>query len=335
MLIGHQRQRDLLASLHQRGHLPHALLFSGPDGIGKTCFALEAAKLLLCEQAASQACHVCPACIQIEKQCRLEKQCHPDLHLVRCEDSETWNSAAYRELLSSLRMRSFTGRARIVIFQDAEYMPTQGANALLKILEEPPAGLYFFLTSSNANALLSTIRSRAQTWRFDRLSDEDVQAVWQQWSPAEVDAIEEHWKNFSCEERLHLADGRPASLFSLQLEYDQFTTMEKLLAELCEGVVPSSQLFAKFLTEDKERTPRLLEVLTVMVQRHMRASQNSLLRYRLAELLADLLELPYFLFERHMQANLAFLVCFAQFASSAALPYPAKSQRFQDLLAAT
>ncbi|THF56515.1 DNA polymerase III subunit delta' [Pseudothauera rhizosphaerae] len=172
--------------------LPHALLFVGPPGLGKRDLAEALAARLLCDApgADGHACGHCPAC-----QWRLSGN-HPDLLRIvpeaeaaaeaeEGEGAEAGTGKAkssqilieqIRALQEALSVTGHHGSRRVVVLDPAEAMNVFTANALLKLLEEPPAGCIFLLVSSAPRRLLPTIRSRCQQWSFSRPSAEALGA---------------------------------------------------------------------------------------------------------------------------------------------------------------
>lgn len=168
--------------------LPHALLLSGPEGIGKGQFALAAASRLLCESARQgDACGECPSCRWFAS------GNHPDFrHVIPEADvvpeepsSDGERKKASRQILidqiRDLEDFVFIGGhrngARVILVEPAEAMNPSAQNALLKILEEPPSSVYFILVSSQWRNLLPTIRSRCRTLLLPRPSATDAK-VW-------------------------------------------------------------------------------------------------------------------------------------------------------------
>jgi DNA polymerase-3 subunit delta' len=159
--------------------LPHALLLTGPEGIGKGQFALATAARLLCEAPAENgACGQCPSCRWF-----LGGN-HPDFrHVVPAADLEAEEADAeterkkgsrqilidqIRELEDFVFVGGHRNGARVVVVEPAEAMNHAAQNALLKILEEPPATVYFILVSYRWRRLLPTIRSRCRSLALAR-----------------------------------------------------------------------------------------------------------------------------------------------------------------------
>jgi DNA polymerase-3 subunit delta' len=146
---------DLLESA---GKLAHAYLFVGPRGSGKAQTALEIAKLIQCEaRNKHQSCGVCSSCI------KFASGNHPDVHTIERQDSEFIKIEQVRDLLDQIRLRPFLGRKKIFIIKDVEFLTEEGGNALLKTLEEPSVNSLLLLTTSVAERVLETIKSRCHT----------------------------------------------------------------------------------------------------------------------------------------------------------------------------
>lgn len=198
---GHNEiQKNILSGLKQN-RLHHAYLFFGPEGTGKDAFAFRLAQLLNCEQNNFEICDRCSSCKKI-----LAFQ-HPDVHFIFPTPSETnFKNEEYLELLQEkaanpyLRIgfpekntfigidkirelkreagfKTYEGKRKVYIFGDADHLRPEAANAMLKMLEEPPANLLLILTTSNMNKILPTIRSRCQLIRFSRLSEEQIREI--------------------------------------------------------------------------------------------------------------------------------------------------------------
>ena len=163
----------------QWGNRPNAWLLTGRRDTGKTAFARHLAQALLCEQpqAEHQPCGNCPSCHLFAQ------GSHPDYYELAPELPVEGERArkllqikidAVRAVLSPLLQSSVRGGLRVVLVQPAETMNTQAANALLKMLEEPPASVIFLLVTHNKDRLLPTIKSRCRPFLLPAPSAEEA-----------------------------------------------------------------------------------------------------------------------------------------------------------------
>jgi DNA polymerase-3 subunit delta' len=158
-IYGHE---ETWQALRARGEdLPHALAFTGPAGIGKRRVAWALAQALLCTSE-EKPCGQCGPCLRVEKQ--------QSEAVLAIEPSGT-----QIKLESALQVQEFLSLAlltpaRIVIVNEAQLMNAQTANALLKLVEEPPPGTRFFLIVPEISQLLPTLKSRSQVVRFRPLT---------------------------------------------------------------------------------------------------------------------------------------------------------------------
>lgn len=162
---GQERAKRFLTQMVRKGTVPHAFLFSGMAGIGKRAMALELAKVLNCLAPQGQDCQGgCGSCRKVLG------GTHPDILFVRSQGAFI-KLDQVRELKERTRFRPFEGRLRAVIIEEAQRLREEAANALLKILEEPPPQNLFILTVLEPQMLLPTIVSRCCHLRFQPLDN--------------------------------------------------------------------------------------------------------------------------------------------------------------------
>jgi DNA polymerase-3 subunit delta' len=175
---GHGRIKQVLerALAHDRMH--HALLLTGPAGIGKRTLALALTGILNCTRRdpsqVKDLCGECPSCR------KLRQGFHPDVMVVEPEGTGTVKTikiAQIREIQKAATTKPFEGRWRVVIIDDAHRMGDEASNALLKTLEEPMGQLRLILVTPQPQLLLGTILSRCQMLRFGALKQDVVERL--------------------------------------------------------------------------------------------------------------------------------------------------------------
>jgi DNA polymerase-3 subunit delta' len=168
--------------LAMRQRLPHAVLLAGPRGVGKRELAQAWAQSLLCErpQPDGEACGVCEGCHWFGA------GTHPDfMHLTLIEkekDGEVKQATEIsveqaRQAVDFVQLSTYRAGRRLVLIEPAEALNTASANALLKVLEEPPINTVFILLSHQPRQLLPTILSRCHKLEVG-LPDKAMLAGW-------------------------------------------------------------------------------------------------------------------------------------------------------------
>lgn len=158
---GNEKVVQTLRRALQGGRFPDSLIFAGRDGVGKRTLALMLAKSLNCLKRNGSFCGDCTSCRKIEA------GTHPDLLVVGLLDEKHFLQIdQIREAREDVYYQPFEGRCRVIIFEEADRMKDEGANSMLKMLEEPPLSTKIILLTERFHALLPTIRSRCQVFSF-------------------------------------------------------------------------------------------------------------------------------------------------------------------------
>jgi DNA polymerase-3 subunit delta' len=178
-IVGHDQVVERFRRALRRGRLATSFLFVGPEGVGRRTFALKLAQSLLCQdhpEAALDPCGRCTACVQVEARthpdlsivCRPPDRAVIPLRLLIGEDEHRMHEG----LCHDLSLKPFMGRRKVAIIDDADHLNPEGANCLLKTLEEPPPRSVLILIGTSSARQLPTIRSRCQLVRFQPLPPE-------------------------------------------------------------------------------------------------------------------------------------------------------------------
>jgi DNA polymerase-3 subunit delta' len=181
-LVGHEHAEAVFLDAFRQQRLHHAWLLSGPEGIGKATLAFRVAKFMLrsggVAGASASALPIDDTSVDVQL---VATGNHPNLMVLR----RNWNDKSkqfsafitvdeVRELQHFLGTTAGKGRWRVVIVDTADDLNVNAANALLKMLEEPPAYCLFLLVSSQPGRLPVTIRSRCRRLRLEPLAVADL-----------------------------------------------------------------------------------------------------------------------------------------------------------------
>jgi DNA polymerase-3 subunit delta' len=240
-LVGHKEADQTLLQAYQSGRLPHAWLISGPRGIGKATLAYRFARFLL-NGGGEGGLFGGPTDLSVPPESsvikRVTAQAHPDLRVVERSINERTGKLRneivvddVRDLSHFLRLTPSDGGWRIAIVDAADEMNRNAANALLKILEEPPDNSVLLVVSHAPGRLLPTIRSRCRKLMLKPLPANETNAL-----------LTELLPNLSGEERqalASLADGSPGR--AVQLAEAGSLELYRAVADLL-GTLPALDL---------------------------------------------------------------------------------------------
>ena len=168
---GHDRPMELLARIVREGFTSGAFLLWGPEGVGKRTAAVALCRRFLCAEDNSRGpCGDCPSC-------RTPLDRHPDFRLLDRGEAASIGVDAVRTLLSGTLEAPLLSPLRAVVIDEAHLLTPEGANSLLKTLEEPANTQLFLLVTPAPDRLLPTLRSRLLAVRFRPLPDPDLLAL--------------------------------------------------------------------------------------------------------------------------------------------------------------
>ena len=191
MIVGQNRAVELFASAWASRKLHHAWLLAGPRGVGKATFARAAARRVLAEAAGPPFDLPGVETPDEHPMVRLvEASSHPDMRWLErvLNDKGNLNRnikvEQIRELGEFMSMTAALSPWRVAVIDTVDELESSGANALLKMLEEPPANTLFFLVSHAPGRLLPTIRSRCRRLDFTNLDDDAMTSILEAEAPA-------------------------------------------------------------------------------------------------------------------------------------------------------
>jgi DNA polymerase-3 subunit gamma/tau len=160
---GQEHIKKTLGNMLQHGRIPHALLFCGPRGTGKTTMAKIFAKAVNCMEGVSATpCLKCKNCLGVSN--------NTSLDVIEIDAASNRGIDEIRQLRDQVRFSPTESRYKVYIIDEVHMLTTEAFNALLKTLEEPPSHVVFVLATTEPHKLPLTIISRCQRFDFHRLS---------------------------------------------------------------------------------------------------------------------------------------------------------------------
>jgi DNA polymerase-3 subunit delta' len=201
---------QILKGYIKHSRLTGSYLFTGEEGVGKKLVAKTLAKALNCEGQTLDSCDSCVPCLKIEK------GQHPDIHIIEgsvspgvnlepgqrtaAQDSDSIKIEYIRQLQKDINLKPYEGKKKVFIIDNAHNLTAEAANALLKILEEPPGDSLIILLSAKPVLLFKTIISRCKTIKFYPLPRIELEEILKK--DFHLDSNLAHYLAYSCEGRI-------------------------------------------------------------------------------------------------------------------------------------
>lgn len=166
-LVGNENNKYILKETITKGNILHSYMFFGNEGIGKKLFALEFAKMILCENQKNSPCEKCKSCIEFDS------NNNPDFFFIE-PDGNSIKIDQIRNMQKGILEKPIISSKKVYIINNAETMTKEAQNCLLKTLEEPQEYVVIILIVSDENSMLPTIKSRCTKIFFEKISDENL-----------------------------------------------------------------------------------------------------------------------------------------------------------------
>ncbi len=248
--------RETLMHLIAKESLPHAFLFTGPRGTGKTSAARILAKAINCEHkeaGSNEPCNVCETCRAITKGTHID--------VIEMDAASNRGIDEIRALKQDIMLAPALLKKKVYIIDEVHMLTTEAANALLKTLEEPPEHVVFILATTDPQKLPQTVVSRLSIVQFYKASETEVTEKLKKIVAEEKLTVEpEVYSAIS-----NIADGSFRDAVKLLEEFalkSPTITLDSIQNQLHTGSNQSHELFLKLNKEGLESTMQLIAELT-------------------------------------------------------------------------
>lgn len=248
-VLGQSFSKKYLDEAFINNRIAHSYLINGPEGTGKSIFALHMAAMLLCTGSKPPCVDPCGVCNSCKK---IEKAIHPDVKII-ASNKKTIGVNDIRNLIDEVSIKPYEGEKKIIIIKNADSITPEGQNALLKTLEDPPNDVFIIMLVQYIESMLPTILSRCQVLRFGRVPMQEI-----------VDYLNN--KGFPREEAsvaASLSDGIPGR--ALALLDNKYISLRRQTIEVANKIIRADPLsafeFEKFFIDNKSEIDFIFDIL--------------------------------------------------------------------------
>ena len=244
-IIGNDKVKTFLNKQIEEKHILHSYLFVGLNGIGKTLFAKEFARKLLCTN--QEETEDCISCI------KWNSGNHPDFYQIEPEN-KTIKIEQIRKMQEKISEKPITSSRKVYLIIDSDIMTKEAQNCLLKTLEEPPEFVTIILITSNESKLLNTIKSRCMKIYFEKIEEDKIQKY-----------LENNMQIEISKELIKLSGGSIGRAITLQEEKDIYGQVNNVLYNLEKQDLITTLNNSEILYKEKERIQEILEYINMFL----------------------------------------------------------------------
>ena len=254
-ILGNNDIKQLLTHSVKSNNILHSYMFVGTDGIGKSLFAKEFSKMILC-LSENKPCNTCSSCI------KFDTNNHPDFTIIDSEDKKSIKIGQIRLLQEQIAEKPIVSSRKVYIINNSDLMTVEAQNCLLKTLEEPPEYATIILILSNENKLLNTIKSRCTKISFKNLSNTDLINY------ANINDINVS-NNF-----LNICNGSIGKLISLKDESELYISLDKIIRDLESKNIIDIWNEAETIYKSKDNISNILDYFNISFFNNLKQTED-------------------------------------------------------------
>lgn len=256
-IIGNRKIKEDLKTVLQNNKVSHSYLFIGNKGIGKSMFAKEFAKAILCDnQDETEPCLTCKSCLEFNN------DNHPDFYYIGLEENSI-KIEEIRKMQSKVQELPIVSKKKVYIIDDSEYMTKEAQNCLLKTIEEPPEFVTVIMITSNENKILNTIQSRCIKLYFQNIEDLQLKQYLE-----EQYGIKDISKN-----TLKAFNGSIGKAIQIQGKKENYDVLDKVFSNIEQYTLPEAIKVLEVLYKEKDSIQDMLDYINVIFLE--KAKQNN------------------------------------------------------------
>ncbi len=292
MIIGNEKKIDMLRQIIKSNNIPHAMIFSGPEMIGKKKIAIEFIKNIFCEDL----CGECYFCKSIEN--------NPDINIISPVEGNI-EIEEIRKAKERLSLKPYYNKIKALIIDDSHLMKSDAQNALLKMLEEPKGDTLIIFITPFREMLLKTIRSRAQEIKFSLVGNEEIEKYL-----ISLGASSKKAKEISLISSGQI--GKAINFFEDKSKMDFFNKSIEDIIFLSQSNISQRFQYAEKLKDDKVKIIEILDIWERFLRREIllkvfnyKSSVNYSLQ-KTKELIDELEKIKYIIESSNINKRIAF-----------------------------
>ena len=292
MIIGNKKKIDILRQIIKSNNIPHAMIFSGPEMIGKKKIAIEFIKNIFCEEL----CGECYFCKSIEY--------NPDINIISPVDGNI-EIEEIRKAKERLSLKPYYNKIKALIIDDSHLMKSDAQNAFLKMLEEPKGDTLIIFITPFREMLLKTIRSRAQEIKFSLVGNEEIEKYL-----ISLGASSKKAKEISLISSGQI--GKAINFFEDKSKMDFFNKSIEDIMFLSQSNISQRFQYAEKLKDDKVKIIEILDIWERFLRREIllkvfnyKSSVNYSLQ-KTKELIDELEKIKYIIESSNINKRIAF-----------------------------
>ena len=255
-ILGNNNIKELLSNTVKSNNILHSYMFVGTDGIGKSLFAKEFSKMILC-LSDNKPCNNCSFCI------KFNTDNHPDFMIIDSEDNKSIKIGQIRFLQEQIAEKPIISSRKVYIINNSDLMTVEAQNCLLKTLEEPPEYATIILVLSNENKLLNTIKSRCTKINFHDISKEDLMKFASQNNITITNTL------------LDICGGSINKLITLKDDAETYSTLDNILNDFSKKDIVDIWNESEILYKSKDNIANLLDYFNIYFFNKLKTSQDS------------------------------------------------------------